>query len=161
MTVLATYFASAPTDELKINALRVLTPGRETIQVCDGFVDQNLGVDGVLLPFQATSLAIALPSRNTTGQQVLSFGMAGVDGIAQRHVDISIEDDSIVTLEFREYLLSDKINPASRPLSMVLQGGQFEDGQIQLDGSYQDLLNRRWPQQLYTTLTAPGLAYMP
>ncbi len=160
MTLLATYYASAPTDEVKICALRVLVPGHDEIRICDGFEDQSLGVNGVLQPFTAASLAITLPSRNTTGQQVLSFGMAGVDGVAQRNIDDALEADVIVTLEFLEYFVSDKMNPVSRPLTMVLQGGVFQDGQLQFDGSYQDLLNRRWPWELYTTENAPGLRYM-
>jgi hypothetical protein len=61
---------------------------------------------------------------------------------------------------FAEYLFSDRTTPMSRPLTMVLQGGQFAGDDIQFEGSYQDLLNMRWSREMYTTETAPGLRYI-
>lgn len=154
------YYASAPTDEVAVATLRFITPGQPEIRICDGFEDLNFGVDGVLQPFEACQLTITLPAKNTSGQQTLAFGTGGINDQVQQRVDVTIASDAVVTLVFAEYLISDRMNPMSRPLTMELQGGQFAGDDVQFEGSYQDLLNMRWSRELYTTLTAPGLRYM-
>lgn len=160
MTDKDVYNASAPTDEVAIATLRIITPGQPEIRICDGFEDFNFGIDGVLQPFEACQLAINLPARNTSGQQSLTFGTGGINDLAEQWVDAAIAADAVITMIFAEYFLSDRMNPNSRPLRMVLQGGQFVGDDMQFEGSYQDLLNMRWPRELYTTETAPGLRYM-
>lgn len=160
MTETAVYYASAPTDELAIATFQFLAPGQDPIRICDGFENFNFGVSGVLQPFEACQLTVTLPARNTTGQQTLVFGTGGINDLAQMRVDAAISANAVVTLVFAEYLISDRMNPMSRPLTMVLQGGQFAGDDVQFEGSYQDLLNMRWPHDLYTTVTAPGLRYM-
>ncbi len=160
MTDLATYYASAPTDEVAIATLRIITPGLPEIRLCDGFEDFNFGVDGVLQPFEACQLTVALPAKNTSGQQTLSFGTGGIVDLAQQRVDAAIAADEVITLVFAEYFLSDRMNPTTRPLTMVLHGGQFAGDDMEFAGSYQDLLNLRWSREMYTTENAPGLRYM-
>ena len=154
------YYASAPIDEIAVATLRLLTPGKPEIRICDGFEDLNFGIDGVLQPFEACQLVINLPAKNTSGQQTLVFGTGGINHIAQQHVDTAIASDAVIGLVFAEYLVSDRMNPMSRPLTMVLQGGRFAGDDLQFEGSYQDLLNMRWPRDMYTTLTAPGVRYI-
>lgn len=163
MTTLSEWYASAPTHELMISALTI--DGREGggaedyVRLCDGFEDMNLGVDGVLQPFQACSLALSLPARNTSGQQELTFAVGGINPQAQAYVDAATEAGTPITIRLRQYMLTDKMNPANE-LELKLKGGVFEGEQAQFVGSYQDLLNQRWPRELYTTINAPGLVYM-
>lgn len=160
MTTLSEYYASAPTDELKINTLVIdaREAGKGFLRLCDGFEDQNLGVEGVLVPFEACSLSVSLPARNTSGQQELAFSVGGANHIAQEYIDAATETDALITMRFREYFISDKMNPVSE-IEMVLVGGAFEGDMCQFTGSFQDLLNLRWPRQLYTINNAPGLQY--
>lgn len=160
MTILETYYASAPTDQIAVATLRITTPGLPEIRLCDGFEDFNFGIDGALYPFEACQLAINLPAKNTSGQQTLGFGTGGIVDLAQQCVDAAIAADTVITLVFAEYFLSDRMNPTSRPLIMTLQGGQFAGDDMQFEGSYQDLLNLRWPREMYTTESAPGLRYI-
>lgn len=160
MTTQDVWHASAPTDDVAVATLRFITPGQPEIRICDGFEDLNFGIDGVLQPFEACQLTITLPAKNTSGQQTLAFGTGGINDLAQQRVDAAIAADSIVTLVFAEYLISDRMTPMSRPLTMVLQGGQFAGDDLQFEGSYQDLLNMRWSREMYTTETAPGLRYI-
>lgn len=160
MNILETYYASAPTDQIAVATLRIITPGLPEVRLCDGFENFNFGVDGVLQPFEACHLVIALPAKNTSGQQVLSFGTGGIVDVARQYVDAANEADEVITLVFAEYLLSDRMTPMSRPLVMTNQGGQFAGDDLDFAGSYQDLLNFRWPRDMYTTEKAPGLRYM-
>lgn len=161
MALLSVVYASAPTDELIIQSLEIIIPGVETTRICNGFTDYSLGIDGVLVPFEPGGLTVSLPAKNTTGQQTLAFGFSGVNGRAQRNVDAALAANVIVIMNYREYLLSDLMNPAHRPYRMELSGGSFEFDTVSFEGSYYDLLNTRWPRFRYTTETAPGLRYMP
>lgn len=160
MTILAVVYASAPTDEVIIPTLEIQLPGGAPIRICVGFEDQYLGVDGAYQMFEAGSLSISLPSKNTSGQQTLAFGVAGVNGRAQRYVDQALESGVRIPLIYREYLESDKSAPARRPYTLVLSGGEFEGDEAQFEASYYDLLNTSWPRERYTAATAPGLRYL-
>jgi len=160
MTILSVVYASAPADEVSIPTLEIQIPGVATVRICSGFEDQILAVDGVNQTFEAGSLAVSLPSRNTSGQQTLTFGLWNVDGVAQRHVDAALEAGVQVKLIYREYLASDRSAPAARPYEMVLAGGAFEGGEAQFEASYYDILNTAWPRERYTVETAPGLKYL-
>lgn len=160
MTILKTWYASAPTDNYAINAIEVNIPSKPPIRVCDGFVDQLLGVDGTQQLFEAGSLSIALPSKNTTGQQTLQFAVAGVNGLAQRYVDDALQAGDVVTMTYRMYLASDKTAPAERPRTMTVVGGTFENGECIFECSYYDLLNSAWPRERYTAESAPGLKFL-
>jgi len=160
MTILSVVYASAPAGEVIIATLEIVVPGHPPIRICDGFENHMLGVDGQLVQFEAGSLQVALPARNTRGQQTLSFGVSNVNGIAQRYVDDALEAGELVRLIYRAYLESDKSAPAERPRTMTLTGGQFERGEAVFEAGYYDLLNAAWPRERYTAESAPGLKYL-
>jgi len=159
MTILSVVYASAPADEVIIASLEILVPGHPPLRICDGFENQMLGVDGQMVLFEAGSLQVALPARNTSGQQTLSFGVSNVNGIAQRYVDDALEAGVQVQLIYRAYLESDKSAPAERPRTMTLTGGQFERGEAVFEAGYYDLLNAAWPRERFTAENAPGIKY--
>lgn len=160
MTILKVWYASAPTDEYAIDSIEINVPNKEPIRICNGFEDHYLGINGVLQLFEAGALSLSLPARNTTGQQTLRFAIAGVNGIAQRHVDDALSTGAMVTMTYRMYLASDKTTPAARPCVMTVIGGTFEGGEAVFECSYYDLLNSAWPRERYTAETAPGLKYL-
>jgi len=160
MTQVAVWYASRPTDEVAIATIEIQVPGREPIRVCSDFEDHWLGVDGVMRFFEAGPLSVALPAKNTTGQQTLRFGISGVNGVAQRYVDDALASGEVVTMIYRMYLISDKTAPAERPRVLTVVGGAFEGGDATFEGSYYDLLNSAWPRERYTIETAPGIQYL-
>lgn len=160
MTILKTVYASAPTDEILIPTLEIRVPGMEPLRICNGYEDRWPYVDGVPQFFEAGPLSVALPAKNTTGQQTLRFGVSGVEGIAQRYVDAALESGEVSTMVFREYLLSDPTAPARMPYVMTIVGGAFEGPDATFEGSYYDLLNSAWPRERYTAETAPGIEYL-
>lgn len=160
MTILATVYASAPTDELLIPTLEIRVPGLTSLRICNGYEDHYLYVDGVRRLFEAGPLSVALPAKNTTGQQTIRFGVSGVNGVAQQYVDAALAADGISTMVFREYLLSDTSAPARKPYVMTIVGGGFEGSEATFEGSYYDLLNSAWPRERYTAQTAPGIRFL-
>lgn len=160
MTAVAIWYASAPTHEVAISTIEIQIPNKTPIRVCDGFEDLWLTVDGTPRLFEAGSLSVSLPAKNTTGQQTLRFAIAGVNGLAQRHVDDALSAGQPVTMVYRMYLASDTSAPAERPRTMSVIGGSFEGGECVFDCSYYDILNSAWPRERYTAETAPGIVYM-
>ena len=60
MTILAEWYASAPTDDVAISTLEIRVPGMEPLRICNGFEDQVLGVDGVMVLFEAGPLSVEI-----------------------------------------------------------------------------------------------------
>lgn len=160
MTILSVVYASAPTEELIIPTLEVQLQNHDPIRICCGFEDQMLGVDGVMVPFEAGSLTISLPAKNASGNQTLTFGVPGVTGQVQTYVDHALAADAPVYLIYREYLESDKTVPARTPYRMVLRGGVIEGAVAQFEAGYYDILNTAWPRERYTAETAPGIRFL-
>lgn len=160
MSIVKTWYASAPTDDYAINSVEINVPGHEPIRICDGFEDMYLSVNGVMRLFEAGSLSVSLPAKNTTGQQTLQFTVSGVNGVAQRYVDNALKTRQKVTMTYRMYLASDKTTPAERPRVMTVVGGVFQGGECAFECSYYDLLNSAWPRARYSAENAPGLKYL-
>lgn len=160
MTILSVVYASAPTDEVIIGSLEILVPGLEPLRVAADFEDHLLGVGGVMQLFEQGPLSIALPARDTKGNQTLRFGVSGVSGRAQRYVDAALESGEPATMIYREYLASDPTTPARRPITLTIVGGSFEGPDAVFEGAYYDLLNSAWPRERYTSETAPGIRYL-
>lgn len=162
MSVLAEVYASAPAGSLIIPSLEIRLPGTvyAPVRICSGFEDQMLGVDGAFQLFEAGSMSVSLPSKVATGVQTLNFGVAGVNPTVRRYFKIAQESGQEVLVIYREYLESDKLNPARKPYEMQLLGGTLENDTAQLSSGFFDLLNRRFSRDAYTTANAPGIRYL-
>lgn len=152
--------ASAPTDDYGIVSLEIVIPNYDSLRFCNGFDDRYLGVNGTPKLFIASPLAVALPNKNTSGQQTLRFGFAGVNAEAQRAVDQALKERQRIEMIYRFYLNSDIMEPAERPHVMTVVGGTFEEPNVVFEGSYYDLLNSAWPRDRYTVESAPGIQWM-
>lgn len=160
MSLLQEVYASNPAGSLIIPTLEIQIAGQPPIRICTGFEDQLLYENGQPLLFEAGSLSVALPNKNTTGMQTLTFGVAGVNEKVQEYFDLALESGQKVSIIYREYLESDKSNPARKPYVMDLMGGVLEGGEAQLSAGFFDVLNYRWPREIYTAQNAPGIRYL-
>lgn len=160
MSTLAEVYASAPAGSLIISTLEINVAGQPPIRICDGFENHLLGVSGSFVQFEAGSLSVSLPAKNNTGRQTLNFGVAGVSAMVDRYFDLAEESGQPVQVVYREYLESDKSQPARKPYVMELLGGTIEGDEATLSAAFFDLLNLRWSRQLYTATNAPGIKYL-
>jgi hypothetical protein len=161
VTILAVVYASAPPAEVLIPTLEITHDSIAPIRLCAGFEDVVAEIeDGSSVRFEATAIGIALPKRDTSGQQHLTFALDGVSGIAQQRLDEALEAGGQVTITYRTYLASDLTAPAEPALVMTLVSGRFERATVQLQAAYYDLLNYAWPRDRYTAEFAPGIKYL-
>lgn len=160
MTVLRTWHASAPTDEVQYHTVEINIAGQAPIRIVRGYENMYFGVDGVMRLFEAGGIELALPAKNTTGQQRLNFTLAGIEETIQRYIDGALETDQSVMITYRVYLKSDLTEPAQRRLRMEIKGGQLEGDESVFECGFYDLLNAAWPRPQYDSNNAPGLKYL-
>lgn len=160
MTILERVFASGGT-EVVIPTLEITCSAwAAPILLCNGYENHTCTTeDARTLTFQAAAIGVALPKRDTSGTQKLTFGIDNVTGEAQRLIDQALEAGEMVHLTFRHYLSTDKSAPAENPLKFVIKGGEMEGSLLQVVAAFFDMINTAWPRAFYTADFAPGLKY--
>lgn len=161
MSIIETVYASAPSDKVILPTLEILVPGEDPIRVVAAYEDLTATLETAeTVTFQAGPFEYREPSKNTNGQQTLTFAIANVTGEAQRAVESALASDAEVPINYRVFLSTDLTAPAQLPYKMTLRGGTFEGMMVQVEAGYFDILNHRWPRNLYTADFAPGLRYL-
>lgn len=161
MSIIETVYASAPSEHIILATLEILVPGQDPIRVVADYEDLTAKLEnGQEVTFQAGPFEYKEPSKNTDGQQTLTFAIANVTGEAQKAVEAALEADVEVPIIYRVYLSTDLTAPATKPYKMIMRGGSFEGMMVQIEAGYYDLLNTAWPRLRYTAENAPGLRYL-
>ena len=160
MTVLERVFASGG-NEVIIPTLEITCSAWSTsILICGGFEDHTcITEDARTVTFIAAGIEVALPKRNTSGTQILTFAIDNVTGEAQKLIDQALEAGAMVYLTFRYYLSTDKTAPAETPLKFVVREGSMEGTVLKVNAAFFDMINTAWPRKYYTSDFAPGLKY--
>lgn len=160
-TFLATVYSSAPDGQDLLNTLDIAFPDGSNTRLVQSYKDETLHVNGVPQVFQACAFDVARPDKDTSGNQTLKFaiGLLGDEG-AEEKISAALESGQEVYVTFREYLSTDRLAPASAPVTMLVQGGEIDGDQLYIEGAYFDMLNSRWPRDRYTLLNAPGIKYL-
>jgi hypothetical protein len=135
-------------------------PWAAPIYICQGFEDITAKTEaGVNAKFTASGFAAALPKRDNSGNQTLTFAIDNVTGVAQQMIDQALEARASIGLVFRIFISSDLTAPAERPYRMKVLGGFMQGPSVQLNAGYFDLINLGWPRRKYTLAFAPCLRY--
>ncbi len=159
MTILNQIYASG--GDVIIPTLELTCPAwTEPVLICQGYEDQTcITEDARTLTFIAAAIDIALPKKSNTAGQSLTFAIDNVTGEAQQKIDQALEAESRMAATYRMYLESDKLAPAEPPYRMTILGGSMQGSGVQIQCGFFDLINTKWPRELYTTKFAPGLRY--
>lgn len=161
MTILDRVYASGGTEVLIATLELSCAQWAAPVLLCQGFEDQTCRAeDGRVLTFQGCGIDVALPKRNNSGGQSVTFAIDGVMGEAQQRIDAALKVEAQISLTLRIYLDTDRNAPAERPYYMKVKGGQIKQATVQIDAGYYDLINTAWPRNVYTTTNAPGLTYL-
>lgn len=120
---------------------------------------ENLVLGGA--EYEGVAMSVELPEKATGGNQTLKLSFGGVDDRAQVVINSAIASGSPVTIICKEWLSTDTTAPAKVPRKMQVLGGGFDDmkGVLQLECSYFDMLNVKWPRQIFTAENAPGMKW--
>lgn len=161
MSILETVYASAPSDQVILPTLEILVPGEEPIRVVAAYEDLTATLEtSETVTFKAGPFEYKEPSKNTNGQQTLTFAIANATGEAQKAIDAALASDSQVPVNYRVFLSGDLSAPAKQPYKMIMRGGTFEGMMVMVEAGYFDLLNTAWPRRRYLASEFPGLRYL-
>lgn len=158
-TALKLLNAGADLTTARIHTLDIELPGGEHVRLALGYENLSLGVDGVAQWFEACQLDLALPNRDTSGNQTLRFSLDLNDGRANRLIRDALESGEPASVVYREYLSIDTSAPAKAPQRMLILGGDLNNNAMQIEGSYYDLLNLLLTRDRFTAAAAPGVKY--
>lgn len=104
-------------------------------------------------------MAIALPKRDASGSQSLTFGLDGVRPEATRKLRQAQDDQAQINLIYRCYLESDKTEPADPPYNFIVKSFTARWDTVQITAALFDLIDMRWPREVYNSISAPCLKY--
>lgn len=160
MSILETVYASG--GDIIINTIELSCYAwASSIFICGGFENQTcIDENGREITFTAAGISVALPKKNNTGAQSLTFAIDNITGEAQQLIDEALEAEERVILTFRAFLASDKSVPADTPYRMTVLSGDMQGTVVQVQAGFFDLLNTAWPRDKYTAAFAPGLKYL-
>ena len=160
MSILETVYASG--GDIIINTIELSCYAwASSIFICGGFENQTcIDENGREITFTAAGISVALPKKNNTGAQSLTFAIDNITGEAQQLIDEALEAEERVILTFRAFLASDKSVPADTPYRMTVLSGDMQGTVVQVQAGFFDLLNTAWPRDKYTAAFAPGLKYI-
>lgn len=131
------------------------------VLICNGFRDRICGTeDGRVLTFLAANIGVALPQKNSKGNQALAFAVDNTTGEVMHKADQALDADTRVVAIYRVYMASDTSAPCDRPYRMTVQSDSFEWNAANLTCGFFDLIGTAWPRDLYTTKFVPGLKYL-
>jgi hypothetical protein len=161
MSAIDTLYASGGRAVI-IPTLELSSPSWDApIYMCAGFDDIVATTEaGATVKFTATAFDVALPKRDNSGNQSLTFAIDNVTGEAQQLIDKALDARMKISMVFRVFTSADLSVPAETPYRMTVLGGIMEGASVQLQAGYFDMINLAWPRRKYTLEFAPCLRYI-
>lgn len=161
MTLLAQFYASAPSQYVQVNTLEILCSAFDPIRICDQFEDLEATTEASeTFLFEASAFAFSLPRKDDSATQTLRFAVQNVTGRAQRSVTQAIDDGADVRVIYRTYLYPDMSEPAEPPIKLTIVGAEFDGTTAQFQAAHMDVINYAWPRARYNVDEMLGLKYI-
>lgn len=154
MSILKRLYASAG-PEIIYTTLEI-TDGITTYWLLQGMEDLVLG--GQL--YTGIGIGVALPKRNASGMQDLSFAIDNTTGEVGRLLREALSAGRQMTVTLRQFTSDDVSAPATTPITFQVKTGSINNSTAQITAGYFDLLNTAWPRRLYELDTYRGLTYL-
>ena len=104
-------------------------------------------------------MAIALPKRDASGAQSLTFALDGVRPEATRLLRAAQDAQAQINLIYRCYLESDKTEPAEPPYNFIVRSFVAQWDRVEITAGLFDLIDMRWPREVYNSINTPCLKY--
>ena len=132
----------------------------EPIVLVRDFVEHTIITeDNRTLIARPSGMDVALPKRDASGAQNLTFALDGVRPEATRLLRQSHSAGDHINLTYRPYLASDKSEPAEQPYYFIVRSFSAKADHVEVTAGLFDLIDMRWPRIVYDSSTAPGLKY--
>lgn len=153
-------YALAPTNQVTLETLEIRQLG---VQVSVFMVQSRRSVSaldetGVLRHFEPVGFQFSLPASSQDGFQSLNVA---IDNVGRRGIDFvqtALESVVPVQIVYRPYFSTDLSQPQMKPpLVLILKDISITVAQITGQATFMDIINKKFPSQLYTRDRFPAL----
>jgi len=147
-------FASAPAEEVIIETLQLSHSRFSRVWYLSANVsafDATLET-GAVAHFQPLPFSVKLPNSDAQGGQLLNISIAnaGQEMVSEIEAAATAPNERIEVV-YRVYLDSDKSMPQNLPVRLSLDQIAMSDEAIAAQAGRSDVLNFKFPSQIYTT----------
>lgn len=153
-------YASCPTSKVVLETLEIRQTGvqspifivksRQTLTA----LDEN----GASRTFRPCGFQITLPPQNEEGFRSLNVAVDNVGREISDFVSAAMSENVPVEVVYRPYLSDDLTRPQmDPPLVLFLKELQITASQVTARATFMDLVNRKFPSDLYTRARFPSL----
>lgn len=153
-------YASAPSNQVILDTLEIRQVGvQETIFIVKAPVQLvALDEDGVQRVFQPMGFQMSLPEESEEGFRSLNIAVDNIDRRIGDFVQAAKSDSTAVEVIYRPYLSDDLSAPQMNPpLRLFLKEIQITDFQVTGKATFMDLVNQKFPSELYHRMRFPSL----
>lgn len=153
-------YASAPSDVAVFETLEISHPVIfETIYLVKNREDLEMTLETAeTVTFEAAGFRMSLPAAGDNGVQELTLAFDNVDRRISNFLNEAKNFGSPVTIKYRPYLSNDLSTPQlSTPLVLSLTDIRVTVFEITGKATFADMLNKRFPTQLYTRSRFPSV----
>lgn len=153
-------FALAPTQVVVLDTLEVRQPGvQEPVYLVRGAREINARLEtGETPTFRPVGFRMTLPAEGTEGVRALTVSVDNVGRELMDFVRTALEHPVPVEMVYRPYLSNDLFTPQMNPpLRLFVRDIQITPAQLTARATFMDLVNLRFPNELYTRDRFPFL----
>jgi hypothetical protein len=153
-------FASAPYNKVILDTLEIRQPTvQDPIFIVKSTrpivaIDEN----SVSRTYRPAGFQFTMPSENEEGFRSLTIAVDNIDRAVSDFIQVAKSTKVPVQVIYRPYLADDLTQPAMNPpLSLYLKDIQVNEFQVTGRATFMDVVNQKFPSELYTRARFPSL----
>lgn len=153
-------FAIAPVNKVIYHTLEIKQDGVQDpiyiVQAREGIVATD--EDGNERSFKPVGFEFSLPPANEEGFRSLNIAIDNINRQASDFINKAKENETTVEIIYRPFLSDDLTRPQmDPPLVLYLKEAQATDFQVVGRATFMDVVNKKFPSELYTRKRFPSL----
>lgn len=152
-------YAVAPSSKAVIDTLELRLDGAEPLYIYRGVEPLQMRLEtGAWVTFEPVPFRFKLPKSSDTSSQSLDISMDNVDSRVAEFIVAAKGSLKPVEVVYRPYLSDDLTQPQmDPPLVLYLKGAAITTATASAQASFVDIVNKRFPNDYYTSTRFPGL----
>lgn len=159
-------YAAAPNNDVAYHTLEIYHPSFTTpIRVVRDFVDLSAKLEATAprdastyVTFVGYAFDIVPPEVSTTGVPQLQITIDNVSRDIMAGLEAAVTTSTPITVIYRMFLASDLAAPQNNPpMTLTIISLSADVFRITATATFGDLVNKRFPSQVYNIETFPGL----
>lgn len=153
-------YASAPVDSVIFETLEIRQTGVQDTVYLVKHIEGITAIDenGVSKDYQPCYFNVTLPASNEDGFRSINISIDNVDRRISDYIEMAKSAVVAVEVLYRPYLSTDLTQPQmTAPLLLFLKDVSVNTKQVVGRATFMDIVNKKFPNQLYTRERFPGL----